>query len=123
MWTPEYFVRYIDLPTKVEGATVPNNDGTFDIYINAIFCEERRAEILEHELRHINRDHFYNDLLPVLRMEKEANGERTSDYLQNVFDHPAGVIPIFNSLSIYRDYMFAMREQVRIEAKRKGISK
>lgn len=33
--------------------------------------------------------------------------------LKNVFEHPDGVIPIFNSLESFRDYMFAMREQVQ----------
>ena len=111
MWTPEYFVRYIKLPAKVEGATVPNDDGTFDIYINSIFCEEKRAEILEHELRHIRKDHFYNDILPVCGMEKEANGGSLADQMDNVFVHPPGVIPMFNSLDIFRDYLHAIREQ------------
>ena len=35
--------------------------------------------------------------------------------LKNVFDHPPGVIPIFNSLESFRDYMFAMREQAQKE--------
>lgn len=33
--------------------------------------------------------------------------------LKNVFEHPDGVIPIFKSLEAFRDYMFAMREQVQ----------
>lgn len=35
--------------------------------------------------------------------------------LKNVFDHPPGVIPIFNSLEAFRNYMFAMREQTQKE--------
>lgn len=59
MWTPEYFVRYLDLPPKVNGVTVPNDDGTFDIYINARHSAEHQADILAHELWHIMQDHFY----------------------------------------------------------------
>ena len=43
MWTPEYFVRYVELPLKVDGVTVPNDDGTFDIYINVLHPEVQRA--------------------------------------------------------------------------------
>ncbi len=116
MWTPDYFVRLADLPAKVEGVTIPNDDGTFDIYINALFCEEKQQEILEHELRHIRRDHFYNDILPIQEIEREANGVADeAQKLPDVFNHPVGVIPVFNSLEALRDYMFVMREQVQKE--------
>lgn len=35
--------------------------------------------------------------------------------LKNVFEHPDGVIPIFSSLESFRNYMFAMREQIQKE--------
>ena len=76
MWTPEYFVRYVELPLKVDGVTIPNNDGTFDIYINALHTEPHQKESLEHELRHIRRDHFYDDCRSVASMEQEARGEK-----------------------------------------------
>jgi len=50
---------------------LPNDDGTFDIYINEILPEEIQNKALEHELEHIRRDHLYNDD-PVGRNEKEA---------------------------------------------------
>lgn len=75
MWTPEYFVRLLDLPPSVEGVTVPNNDGTFDIYINSLLSEERQQEKLAHELEHIRKDHFYNDIKTVREVEAEANGK------------------------------------------------
>ncbi len=116
MWTPDYFVRLADLPAKVEGVTIPNDDGTFDIYINALFFEEKQQEILEHELRHIRRDHFYNDILPIQEIEREANGGPDEvQKLPDVFNHPVGVIPVFNSLEVLRNYMFVMREQVQKE--------
>ena len=59
MWTPDYFVRLVELPAAVEGVTVPNDDGSFDIYLNSRMGEERRRAKLEHELEHIRRDHFY----------------------------------------------------------------
>lgn len=71
MWTPEYFVRYIDLPLKVDGVTIPNDDGTFDIYINARHSDEHQAESLAHELWHITHDHFYSEQ-PVADCEQDA---------------------------------------------------
>ena len=66
------FVRLIRFPsTAVRAVTLPNDDGTFDIYINERLPEELRREALEHELKHIRKDHFYNDD-PVWVNEEEA---------------------------------------------------
>lgn len=65
------FVRMIPLPDTVPAVTTPNDDGTFDVYINANLPEERQNRALEHELEHIRRDHFYNDD-PVWLNEQEA---------------------------------------------------
>ena len=73
MWTPEYFVRYVPFPAKIEGITVPNDDGTFDIYINARFCRQKQINILNHELCHIQQDHFYDDISPISLIEESTN--------------------------------------------------
>lgn len=65
------FVRLIPLPIAVRAVVLPNNDGTFDIYINANLPEELQQRALAHELEHIRRDHFYNDD-PVWLNEEEA---------------------------------------------------
>lgn len=72
MWTPQYYVRFLDFPSKVLGVTVPNDDGTFDIYISRHLSDERRQECLRHELRHIMMDHFYSSR-QVRDLELEAN--------------------------------------------------
>ncbi|MCQ2439449.1 MAG: hypothetical protein MJ074_06780 [Oscillospiraceae bacterium] len=113
MWTPTYFVRVIELPPTVNGVSVPNSDGTFDIYINALLCEERRQECLQHEIRHIIEDHFYQDTKSVTQLEAEAD-QVPPPRLPNVFaEVPAGTIPFFSSLDAFRDYMFTMRDQYR----------
>ena len=86
------YVRLVPLPVKVEGVTLPNDDGSFDIYINARLSPARQQETLEHELRHIRRDHFYLDM-PVSRMERQADGGA----LNEVLHPPAGMIPCFES--------------------------
>lgn len=65
------FVRTIALPEAVHAVTIPNDDCTFDIYINANLPQELQERALKHELEHIQRDHFYNDD-PVWVNEEEA---------------------------------------------------
>lgn len=66
------FIRIILLPESVRAVTLPNDDGTFDIYINSALPEELQQKALRHELAHIQKDHFYNDD-PVWLNESEAN--------------------------------------------------
>lgn len=65
------FVRLIPLPVTVPAVVIPNDDGTFDIYINSVLPQELQHKALEHELKHIRKDHFYNDD-PVWLNEEEA---------------------------------------------------
>ena len=65
------FVRMIPIPKAVRAVTLPNEDGTFDIYINSNLPDELQQKALEHELGHIRKDHFYNDD-PVWINENEA---------------------------------------------------
>jgi len=74
MTIPDYYVRIIDLPPAVRGITLPNEDGSFSIYINAVFDDAVRREALEHELEHMARGHFYKPEEPVARQELEARG-------------------------------------------------
>lgn len=86
------YVRLIPLPRKVEGVTLPNDDGSFDIYINSRLSPAEQQKTLEHELRHIRQEHFYVDL-PVSAMERQADGEA----LNVVLHPPAGTVPCFAS--------------------------
>ena len=74
MNVPDHFVRLIELPRAVRGVSVPNDDGTFSVYINALCDDETRRETLEHELAHLARDHFYKGG-PVALQEAEASGK------------------------------------------------
>ena len=65
-----YFVRLLPLPPSVEGV-VPNDDGTYDIYINANLPVGRQAAVLAHEVAHIKKDHLYDER-PVWANEAEA---------------------------------------------------
>lgn len=86
------YIRLVPLPVKVEGVTLPNDDGSFDVYINSRLSPTRQQETLAHELRHIRQEHFYLDL-DVSAAERQADGEA----LNVVLHPPAGSIPCFRS--------------------------
>ena len=65
------FVRCVPLPEAVKAVVLPNDDGTFDIYLNSTLPDEVQRKALAHELEHIRRDHFYNND-PVWLNEQEA---------------------------------------------------
>ena len=73
MWideSGEFSVRYIKLP-QIPAVTLPNGDGTFDIYINSNLSYEQMAIALDHELAHIKYDHFYQER-GIAEVEAEA---------------------------------------------------
>ena len=102
----DYFVRLIELPIKVEGVTVPNSDGSFSVYINALLSEVKRGEVLRHELRHIASEHFYTEM-PVEYMERQACGETL-----NVVVHPSpGKLAHFPSEEALASYIRRLAHQ------------
>lgn len=65
------FIRPISLPGSVRAVTLPNDDGSFDIYVNISLPDELQRKAIDHELLHIRKNHFYNDD-PVWINEQEA---------------------------------------------------
>ena len=57
----DYYVRVVPFPVRVPGMVMPNEDGTFSIYINADLSELEQREALDHELDHILNNDFYNE--------------------------------------------------------------
>lgn len=56
----DYFVRYQQLPPKIWAFVTPNNDGTFTIVLDPRRSYSQQKCDLDHEIRHIIRDDFYN---------------------------------------------------------------
>lgn len=98
----DYFVRYLPLDnTKNPAVVCMNDDGTFDIYLNSLCSDEKCREGLEHELRHIELDHFYSDK-DIYTIEAEAHGKRIVEpYIGN----QKGYITEFNSLEAFNKYI------------------
>ena len=67
----DVFIRYLELPHCVHAVTIPNDDGTFDVYVNSLVCPQKQKNAVTHELRHIKRNHFYDEN-PVILNEKDA---------------------------------------------------
>lgn len=61
-------VRLKDLPCGINGVTILDEDGNYNIYINARLSYYGQREAYWHELKHIQRDDFYNNL-PIQEVE------------------------------------------------------
>ena len=130
----DYFLYFLDFPHMgVPGVIASNSDGTANIYINTLYCEEVQRRAIKHELRHLVKNHFYIDWMTIEEKELEADdiedpscifsedfscieyAEYHEPKLPNVFRHSEKVIPVFYSLGSFRDYIFFMREQIKKE--------
>ena len=71
----DYWVRHVQFPNMAsESVVLSHGDGTFTIYINTLFPEEKQAERLHHEVRHLEQEHFYRDELTIRDVERSADG-------------------------------------------------
>ena len=104
------YVRLVPLPVKVEGVTLPNDDGSYDIYINSRLSPALQQQTLEHELRHIRRGHFETDM-PLARMERQADGEA----LNAVLHPPAGMLPCFASEQALAHWLGTLCAQLGVD--------
>jgi hypothetical protein len=66
------FIRGLELPLKVKGVTVLDNNGDYNVYINVLLSDDVQKRTTRHELIHIKKEHFY-DFEPVVHNELEAN--------------------------------------------------
>ena len=58
----DYFVRYKVMPRGIYAYGLPNDDGTFSIYLDPRRSHDQQLADYRHELRHIANDDFYNGL-------------------------------------------------------------
>ena len=52
-------VRIIDLPWGVDGLTVKDAEGDYNVYINARLSAGQREKAFKHEIEHIRKGDFY----------------------------------------------------------------
>ena len=76
----DYFLYFEEFPHMgVPGTIVANIDGTVNIYINTLYCVEKREEAIRHELRHMVKQHLFNDALSISEKELDADKIYDSD--------------------------------------------
>lgn len=68
----EIYIRGIEFPLKVKGVTVLDCNGDYNVYINTLLSDELQRKATKHEIKHIEKEHFYN-FDPVIHNELEAN--------------------------------------------------
>ncbi|MBO5454421.1 MAG: hypothetical protein J6A69_10755 [Clostridia bacterium] len=61
-------VRIIDLPCTVRGYTALDDEGDYNIYLNARLNPQQQEKAYNHEMRHITRDDW-NDAKTVQMAE------------------------------------------------------
>lgn len=72
----DYYLYFEEFPHMgISGVIVSNSDGTANIYINTLYSEARQRETIRHELRHLVRQHQYDDRLTLEEKEAEAEEE------------------------------------------------
>lgn len=65
----DFFVQYMNLPPKIWAFVTPNSDGTFTIILDPRRSYSQQKCDLDHEIRHIIRDDFYNGR-PIYEVER-----------------------------------------------------
>lgn len=68
-----YFVREGPLPKHIRGATMDDEDGNHNIYIQEGMSEEQKLKTVIHEIEHNERGHLYDDTKSIAEIEFEAN--------------------------------------------------
>lgn len=67
-------IRKIDLPVGVNGITVLDENGDYNVYLNARISYDSQAIAFRHEVEHIRQGHFYK-YEDVSTMEEQAKIE------------------------------------------------
>lgn len=57
----DVLIHLVALPGSVKGVTVINGDGDYVIFINSNLCNKEIRITTEHELEHLELNHFQND--------------------------------------------------------------
>lgn len=71
--TDDYYVYLMDLPLSVKACSTANDDGTYSIFVNQSYPGEIQKEAAKHELKHIQKGHFTNEIKSVAQKEYEIN--------------------------------------------------
>ena len=57
----DIFIRIIDMPAWVNGQIIVDENGDYNIYLNARYGPDEIKKTLQHEMLHIARGDFYGE--------------------------------------------------------------
>ena len=57
----DVILRYKEMPLSVEAFTVTDENDDYNIYINSSLCYSTQEKAKQHELAHIQQNHFYSN--------------------------------------------------------------
>lgn len=69
----QYVVHVVNFPGSVRAAVAATDSDTYHVFINDCLSPALRQQALEHELRHIDEGHLFNDVLTIEEMESAAS--------------------------------------------------
>ena len=58
----------IDMPTRVKGQTVKNEDGTYSVFLNARMASNQIKKTYQHEINHIENGDFEEEQVQRIEM-------------------------------------------------------
>lgn len=91
-------IREIDLPTGINGITVLDENGDYNIYLNDRISYDRQGAAFRHEIEHVKQGHFYS-YEDLLALEQQAAYD----------NHPIILIeckPCYDDLSKHSSQLF-----------------
>ena len=57
----EVIIRLLDLPYETKGFTAVDSNGDYNLYLNARYNHETQRTAYDHEMGHVDGEHFYRD--------------------------------------------------------------
>lgn len=78
--TIDYQIQFIQFPNKrIKESVVPNEDGSYTIFIEASLSREQQQDAFKHAMKHILGDDFTKD--NINKIEKAAHSAELSTEL------------------------------------------
>lgn len=57
----EIIIRYLSMPCSIEACTATDSNDDYNIYINSNLSFQEQEKAKQHELSHIQQNHFYSN--------------------------------------------------------------
>lgn len=75
----DIIIHMLSLPCRVHALTIPDEDGNFTVIVNDVLDDMVQRNALEHELQHINLDHFYDENDVAIDEKEACQNDKSGD--------------------------------------------